>query len=125
VAVALAACGGSSSGASNPQASVRTYLHAIANGDGGAACGVLASELQKRALSVARSQGIKAHDCASLFSEVQAHMDTAKRNAFLHAKITHVSQTGNNATVTIAGSLDQPTLTKRGGSWVITGGIGF
>jgi hypothetical protein len=128
-AAVLAACGGSSSstnsGASSPSAALKMYLTSVANGDGAGACSVLASSLQNRALSTARSQGIKASSCADLFSQIKARMSTAQRTAFLTASVTNVVQSGTSATATVSGASGQPTLTERSGKWLISGGIGF
>jgi|GEM_PF-3210934 len=124
---AIAGCGGSSSsrGGSTPSVTVKTYLTAIGHGDGATACDMLAQSLQTRALSTAHSQGIKASDCPSLFSQVKAHLTQRQVTAFLNAKIQSVSQTGDTATVTVTGGTAQPTLQRTGGKWLITGGIGF
>jgi hypothetical protein len=122
----LAACGGSSSsGASSPSAALKTYLTSVANGDGAGACSVLAGSLQNRALSTAHAQGIKASNCADLFSQIKARMSSTQRNAFLTATVSNVVKSGQNATATVSGASGQPTLTQSGGKWVITGGIGF
>ncbi len=100
-------------------------MTAIANGDGNGACSVMATSLQDRAVSTAKAQGIKASSCADLFSQVKAHLTATQRTAFLNAKVTHVSQSGSNATLTVSGATSQPTLAESGGKWLITGGIGF
>jgi len=127
-ATLVAACGGSANsgqGASSPSAAVKSYLTAIAHGDGAGACAVLSPALQKRAVSIARSQGIKASSCADLFGRVKAHLSPAQLRTFQNAKVSSASHTGTNATVTINGASSQPTLAESGGKWVITGGIGF
>jgi hypothetical protein len=124
-AVAIAACGGSSSShkSSDPAGAVKTYLSSLANGDGAGACGVLSTPLQSRALAAARSQGIKASDCASLFSQVKAHMSAAQRNGALNPHISRVSQSGSTATVTISGARNPITLQQSGGKWLIVSGV--
>ncbi|HZU40600.1 MAG TPA: hypothetical protein VE992_06095 [Solirubrobacteraceae bacterium] len=128
-AVALVGCGGSSnssaSGASSPDAAVKTYLTGVGSGNGAQACSVLSDTLQKRALSTAKSQGIKASSCSQLFSMVKAHLTAAQDKLFMTAKVSKVQSSGNHATATVAGAGSTPQLTKTGGKWLITGGIGF
>jgi hypothetical protein len=126
-AVAVSACGSSSSSsnsnAGSPSAAIKTYLTALANGDGARACGVLTTSMQNRALNLARSQGIKASSCSSLFSQVKGQTTAAQRRTLLNAKIASVKVNGNTATVTLKGGTQAATLTKTGGKWLISGGI--
>jgi hypothetical protein len=126
VGLAATGCGASSlGGGSTPTATVKAYLAAIGNGDGGTACKMMTSSLQTRALSSAHSQGIKAGDCPALFSQFKVHLSSRQRSEFLNAKIASVSQTSDTATVTVVGGSSQPTLVKNGGRWFINGGLGF
>jgi hypothetical protein len=124
-AFALAACGSSTtSGSGSPAAAVNTYLKSLANGDGAGACSVLSPALQSKELTAARSSGIKASSCASLFAQVRAHLTSSQRNKILGAKVASVNQSGNNATVTVKGARAPLMLQKIGGHWLITGGVG-
>ena len=122
----LAGCGGGGgSDLSTPAAAAKTYLTGVGNGDGKAACSALAPQLQQQALASAKASGLNATSCPALFAQVRAHLSAAQRRRFTDAKITKVSQSGNTATVAIAGASSSPTLTKTGGKWLITGGVGF
>lgn len=122
----IAGCGGSGGGStSSPTSTVKTYLTSVANGDGAAACGALAPTVRATILQEARAQKIKASSCANLFAQVKSHMTAAQRKQFLGAKLSLASMNGNTATVNVAGASSQPTLTKVGGRWLITGGIGL
>jgi hypothetical protein len=126
VAVAIAGCGGGGGGdLSSPAATTKTYLTGVGKGDGAAACSALSPTLRQQALQSAKSSGIKASSCASLFAQVKAHLSSDQRKKFLDAKVTKVSVSGNTATVGVAGASSSPTLIKQGGKWLITGGIGF
>lgn len=123
-ATALAACGGSSSShdASSPGAALKTYLTALANGDGAGACGVLGPAIKKRALEAGSVAGINASDCVSLFSQLKAYFSPAQRSQFRNAKVSSVVIHGNTATATVKG--ERPAkLSKSGGKWLITGGL--
>ncbi len=121
----VAGCGGSSGGGSSPTQTVKTYLDAVANGNGGAACAVLTPSLQTRVVKLAKNQGTKVSSCSALFGMVKAHLTPAERNKFLDAKISTGSETGSTARVRVSGATDEPVLTKTGGRWYISGGVGF
>lgn len=123
--VCLAACGSSSSNLATPTASTKTYLTAVGEGNGDAACSALTPSLQRSTLQSARTQGIKATSCANLFQQVSAHLDSATKDKFKHARVTGAVVSGNTATVTVADASDRPRLVRSGSKWLITGGIGF
>lgn len=124
VAAAVSACGGSSGSSQNsPSTAVKSYLTALATGDGARACGVLTTTMQNRALSLARSQGIKASSCPALFSQLKGQTTAAQRRTLMNAKVGSVRVSGNTATVTLKGGTQPATLTKSGGKWLISGGI--
>lgn len=124
IAGSLAACGATSStNASTPSATVKTYLSAAANGDGATACSVVAPAAQNEALKLARSQGIKASSCANLFSQLKAAMNAAQRSTLRNAKVSSVIVRGNTATVRLKGGTTPATLEKSDGKWLITGGF--
>ena len=128
IAVALVVCGcggGSGSDLSSPTATVKTYLTGVGKGDGKAACSALAPQLQQQAIASAKASGINASSCPALFAQVRAHLSAAQRRRFTNARVTKVSQSGNTATVAIAGASSSPTLSKTGAKWLITGGVGF
>lgn len=126
-AAALSACGSSSSSsndnASSPATAVKSYLTAIANGDGATACGALTPSLQEQELKLARSQGIKTSSCPNLVSQLKAHITSAQRKVLLNAQVSRVTVQGSTATVTVKGATHPTTLTKSGGKWLIAGGI--
>lgn len=125
VALAIAGCGGSSSDLSSPSATIKAYLNGVGTGNGQAACDTLSPKLQQQAVQSAKATGIKADNCAQLFSQVKGHLSADQRKQFTNAKVASVKQTGNTATVTVAGASSSPVLTKTGGKWLITGGVGF
>lgn len=125
VALAPAACGGSSGNASTPQAAIDTYVKAVASGNGAQACSVLTPALQQRLVTAVSGAGHHFSNCASLFSAVSSHLTAAQRQKFSSAKVTHVTTTGNTATATVSGATRQPQLTKSGSRWLISGGLGF
>jgi hypothetical protein len=124
-ALAIGACGGGGGDLSSPAASTKTYLTAIGKGDGKAACSALTPRLQQQAITSAKASGINVSTCPALFAQVRAHLSAAQRRRFADAKVTKVTQSGNGATVTVAGASSTPTLTRVGAKWLITGGVGF
>lgn len=125
-AAALSACGSTSSSsqnAGNPSAAVKTYLTALANGDGATACGALTPALESQELKLARSQGIKVSSCPNLVSQLRAHITSAQRAVLLNAKVNRVTVQGSTATVTVKGATQPTTLTKSDGKWLIAGGV--
>lgn len=125
-AIGVAGCGSSSGGdLSTPSKAVKSYTDGIAKGNGKQACDALSSTEQQAALSSARSSGVKASDCVSLFNQVKAHLTSAQLKQFADAKVTNVKQSGSTATATVSGAQTRPTLVKSGGKWQITGGVGF
>jgi hypothetical protein len=125
VVLAIAGCGGSSSDLSTPSATIKTYLNAVGSGNGQAACDTLSPKLQQQAVQSAKATGIKADTCAQLFSQVKSHLTADQRKKFTNAKVIKVKETGNTATVSVEGASSSPELTKTGGKWLITGGVGF
>ena len=123
--VAISGCGGGGDDVSSPAATTKTYLTAIGKGDGNAACSTLTPRLRQQAIASAKASGITASSCPALFAQVRAHLSATQRRRFVDAKVTKVTQTGDTATVTIAGASSSPTLSRVGGKWLITGGVGF
>ena len=127
-AAVVSACGSSSgsngaNNASTPSTAVKTYLTALANGDGATACGALTPALQEQELKLVRSQGIKASSCPNLVSQLRAHITSAQRSLLLNATISRVTVQGSTAMVTVKGAAHATTLTKSGGKWLIAGGV--
>ena len=126
IAACVAGCGGgNSSSLATPTATTKTYLTAVGDGNGDAACVALEPGFRQTTLSKARAQGIKANSCPELFRQVSAQLDSATRDKFKRARITAVSTSGDTATVTVADASDHPRLVRTGSKWLITGGIGF
>ena len=117
----LSGCGGGASDNSKITSTIKSYLTAVANGNGQAACAELTPAAAQQVRQDATSLG--ATGCADAINRVSASIGAAKQ-ALLKAKITSITITGSTATAQLQGGTRAPKLQKVGGRWLIAGGLG-
>ena len=107
----LAACGGSSPSASRAavRAVLRSFLHAVAKGDGRVACGHGTPAGQQKIVAALgpELQNFDIYGCDDVVYVTGAQMSRANRLRLETARITRVELDGSHATVPLA-SLTSP-----------------
>jgi hypothetical protein len=114
--VSLSACGGSS----DPKSVVKSYLNALASGDGKTACKVL----DPKAINKLLGSAPQGQSCSTVLSQVDKLLPASEKQALQSAQVTGSSTSGNTAKVTlsISGKTRTVNLIQSGGNWVITSG---
>jgi hypothetical protein len=112
--LALSACGGGA----DPKSVVKTYLNALASGDGKTAC----KQLDQQAINKLLGSASQGQSCATLLSQVNKLLPASQKQALQSAQVTGSSTSGNTAkvTLTISGKTRTVHLIQSGGNWVIT-----
>jgi spermidine/putrescine-binding protein len=122
-ALALAGCGGGSSGASDQvKSTVQSYIDAFVKGDGAKACSLMSDAT--RTQFVARVKLLtKTSDCAKAIQTIRAAAGAATTDALSKVKLTDVKVNGSTATVKLSSGANASTahLQKQGGSWKVAG----
>ena len=120
-AIALSACGG---GGGDPSATVKSYLNAVASGDGTAACKQIDTQTISQVIRGAGSNDPAA--CAKIISQASQLISAAQKKQLQSAQASTTSISGNTAKVKIslAGRARTVTLTKSNGNWLISGAPG-
>jgi hypothetical protein len=123
VAVAASGCG-EASDSEQVKATVMTYLHAVADGDGQRACDQLTGE-QVRALAtmaVERVPELGATSCVEIVRSLAQQIGSDEKATMRSADVFDVSITGDTATAFVRRG--QPIeLRHVAGAWLISGGI--
>ncbi|HEV3129990.1 MAG TPA: hypothetical protein VGY32_13475 [Solirubrobacteraceae bacterium] len=114
--VALSACDGSS----DPKPVVKSYLNALASGDGTTACKLL----DPKAINKLLGSAPHGQSCSTLLSQVNKLLPASEKQALQSAQVTGSSTSGNTAkvTVSISGKTRTVNLIQSAGNWVITSG---
>ena len=120
LAAGAAGCGGSSDNGQITN-TVKTYLAAIANGNGTTACDQLTNGEANQALQAGASLG--AVTCAQAVQDASGNLGGNGKQTLLNAHVINVQVTGNTATADLQGGTQTVQLTKIGGRWLISGGI--
>jgi uncharacterized protein YgiB involved in biofilm formation len=118
---ALAACGSSDS--DGVRDTVRSYLQAVLDGDGKAACGLLSADASRAFVQQVASR-TNTHDCATAFSREAATLTSSQKAVYRSAVLQQVTVTGADATATVkfSDTTTKISLSKVGGDWRITTG---
>ena len=119
-AIVVSACGG----AGDPSAAVKSYLNAIAAGDGSTAC----KQISQQAIAqIVRARGSSdPAACANVIKQASQLISPTQKKELQSANVTTVSTSGNTARVriTLGGQTRTVTLNQSGGKWQISGGFG-
>lgn len=130
VAMFLAACGmaGDEEQVSD---TLKTYLSAVANGDGEKACDQLTGEEAGYIFAEAAYYlpELRAKSCADALSGLSASLG-GERSKIEEAEVVYVNVHGDRATARVASPHHGPTgnvaeFTRVDGRWLISGGIGI
>jgi hypothetical protein len=121
-----AACGSGDSDEDNAASAVRSYFAALADGDGGKACGHLTGNGQRLLLELVFADlPVQAQDtCAENVEAMADSFGHEEKDALRDAKVTAMLSDRDTATATIEGSAASPTVQKgRDGTWRIEDGL--
>jgi hypothetical protein len=128
--VVLPGCGGSKSDADQAKDTMKSFLSALAKGDGKKACSLADASGQARLVAAARGR----LSCEGVIAALARRLPSSVKTGFENAEIMKVTVTGNSATVNGAditaskGDVSgfqggTPTkLVKKGGTWKLSGG---
>lgn len=115
------ACGGSGG---SPEGTVKTYLNALADGNGKKACDQLTGQAQRDALDYVSSNipELNATSCEGAMGAIADNLGGDEKSTLRKAKL-HAKTTGNTATVSVEGGTSDAQLKKVDGRWYISGGL--
>ena len=114
-AVALASCGGQATSASDQVAgALKTYLAALARGNGATACDRLTDAFVQRHI-----QGAGTTTCTQAIQVLAGQLGGDGKAALEHAKVVNIHVRGATATAVIRGGTQEATLNRTGGRWLI------
>lgn len=117
----LAACGSEDEEAASI---VRSYLQAVAEGNGHAACDLLTGEQQRHVLDQFSNQlpELGAVSCAHAVEMTAENFGRDETTRLAAAEVT-ATVTGDTATATIEGATETAQLTRTEAGWLISGGL--
>ena len=123
IAVLVAGCGSTNLGPSIAAVKKveRTYLTAVATGDGATACSQLTSAQIQAVTQSGASIG--AVSCPAAIHDFSRSLKGPAQHDLLAAQIVNPQVNGNAASVQLKGSTQTYTFAKVGGKWLISGGI--
>ena len=123
LAVALVVgCGGSED---SPEDVARTYLEAVADGDGEKACDQLTGEAQRQAVTFLAQQvpEFGATSCEDGLDMLGENLGEDEKEILRDPGEATVDENGDTATVTFENATTPAELTKSGDDWLISGGL--
>ena len=128
IAAALAGgCGGSDDGADDagPEDVVRTYLEAVADGDGERACDQLTDDVQRQAVDFLSAQlpQLEASSCADGLGQLAEDLGEEEKDGLRDPGEASAEIDGDTAIVRFEQGTTDAELTKEGDSWLISGGL--
>jgi hypothetical protein len=119
--IALAAgCGGASSDTSQISSTLTTYLSALADGNGRAACDQLTGAQARAVVETAASAG--ATSCVDAIDELSRNLGGDEKRTLRDAKVVNIHVNRDRATADALGATQITQLVKSGGHWLISGG---
>jgi hypothetical protein len=115
-------CGGSDD---DPEDVVRTYLEAVADGDGEKACDQLTGEAKRQAVDFLSSQAPEfgATSCEDGLDQLSENLGEDEKDILREPGEATVEIDGDSATVTFEEATTPAELTKSGDDWLISGGL--
>jgi hypothetical protein len=119
-------CGGQSD-ADRIQQTVKTYLSALADGDGAKACDQLTGD-QTRAVvdhAITSLPELQASGCADALTKLSGSLGADEKQTLRDAKVTQVQVSGDSATAEVVGGSKTAELQKSHGRSLISGGLAF
>jgi hypothetical protein len=120
----VAGCGGGSDlgpSISAIKKSETTYLTAVANGNGAAACNQLTGDQAAAVLQAGVSAG--ASSCPTAIKAFSHSLNASAKHALLSATIVNVQVDPPNGSAQLKGSSRTYMFRKAGGKWLISGGV--
>ena len=120
---ASAGCGGGEQ--SRIQDTVRTYLNAVADADGKAACDQLTGEARRALVDSVRSQvpELNVTTCQSAITTVAANLGADETSSLKNVDFASVQIREDSATARPKGATGKAELRKINGEWYISGGL--
>lgn len=104
---------------------LRSYLHALAEGDGAAACRQLTGDEARKALTyvVVQLPELGATSCTDALTKLSGSLGGNEIATLRDAKVDQVTVRSGSATAHVAGATRDARLTKTAGHWFISGGL--
>lgn len=123
--VALGACGGGESDEDAVRETLRTYLGAVAEGDGDKACDLLTGEAKRQALDAFATDlpELAPTSCGDGLTKLAESLGEDEKQLLRDPGEIEVDVTGETATATLEAATQEAELTKSGDTWLISGGL--
>lgn len=128
-ALALAACGGLSPQEKAVKSALTAFDHAVAGGDYGKACSLLAPSTRRLVQQLGRQYGSKGANCPATLRKTIESLPAARqqqtRSAYRQGDIADISITGNMAKAKFTAQVNgkktssTATLLKHGNGWQV------
>jgi tetratricopeptide (TPR) repeat protein len=122
----LAGCGGGGSDKDKAQAVVKTYLGALADGDGEKACDQMTGELKRETVDTL-PQDVPAlknlASCKEVVAVIADNIGGDEKQKLRNIKFAATTVNGDEATVKVEGATSDVELRKSDGRWYISGGL--
>jgi hypothetical protein len=105
--------------------SLKTYLTAVAAGDGQRACSQLTGDEARTLLDYVASELPEASltSCTDAIAKLSGSLGGDGQQSLLDAKVINVRVVGASATADLQGGTMTAQLTRDGGLWLISGGV--
>lgn len=113
--------GGSGSDSAAVTKTMKTYISAVADGDGATACGQLSRTASQQLVTAASSAGYKT--CGSAVHMISAKLPASTKKLLHDAQVVDVHVNGRGASAKFKGGSRAARLRKSGGRWYIAGGF--
>ena len=125
-AIAIAGCGGSSTGARLSEASeitstLTTILTSLAHGDGTAACRLMTPSARRIVVRSPATNG--AATCVAAVDSLPPQLTGATAHELENARVVDVHVVGTSATARVAGATGHAQFAQTGGRWLLSGGL--
>ncbi len=121
VSTAIGGCGGGGAVSANGQvaSAVKTYLSALARGNGQVACGQLTDAAVQQLIQATASAGVTT--CPAAVKEIAGQLGGDGKQKLLTATVTNVQVSGTTSIAEVRSGTNTARLSKIGGRWLIAG----
>ena len=124
VAIGVLACGGGgSSDEDQVKDTIKSYLSAIADGDGAKACDQLSTNGRTEIAQLGAQVGASTIDCEQIVQQLSSVIGSENTDSLKNAQVSSVQINGNQATATVSGANVTPTLINSDDHWLIDSGL--
>lgn len=124
-----ASCGGSGGGSAEAEIeeTIKTYMTALATGDGEEACGQLTGTEARSFPSEAAAYlpELQPTSCRDVIKKLSGSLGGPEKETLESVEVDTIKVKGSSARATIVGGTTAAQLTKEGDRWFISGGLGL